>query len=341
MPRVVIAPDKFRGTADAAAVAGAMARAAAAAGWEATVTPMSDGGEGLLDACAGICPERMVTEVAGPNGAPVFAEWGRGPGLAVVEMARASGLTLAGGPAVNDPMSASTWGTVELLVAAARAVGSHGTVVLGMGGSATTDGGQGALEAIAEAGGLQGVRLVGAYDVDVSFVDAARLFGPQKGATPEQVTQLTLRLQHLATSWVAQFGVDVGGIPGSGAAGGMGGAVAILGGSLRSGYRMVAEQVGMAEALAAADRVVTGEGSLDDTSFAGKVVGGVVGDARGLGLDTLVVAGRCTSEAKATAELAGCRVVALADWFGVERALGDTLECIEKVTAGWLAGPGG
>ena len=340
MPRVVIAPDKFRGTADAGAVAAAMGRAAASLGWDATILPMSDGGEGMLDACVGVCPERMTTEVAGPDGILVLAEWRLGPGMAVVEMARASGLSLAGGPTANDPMAASTQGTGELLVAAARAVGPGGTVVLGMGGSATTDGGRGALEAIARAGGLGGAALVGAYDVDVAFVDAARLFGPQKGATPEQVTLLRLRLEQLAASWVEQSGVDVREVPGSGAAGGMGGAVVILGGSLRSGYEMVAGLVGTEQAMHGADRVVTGEGALDATSFAGKVVGGVVGDARGLGLDVLVVAGRSTPEGAAAAGAAGCDVVSLVDRFGADRAMGDTLACIEEATGGWLARPG-
>jgi len=181
---------------------------------------------------------------------------------------------------------------------------------------------------------------VGAYDVDVDFVDAARLFGPQKGATPEQVTQLSLRLEHLAASWMEQSGIDVREVPGSGAAGGMGGAVVILGGSLRSGYEMVAGLVGAEQAMGVADRVVTGEGALDATSFAGKVVGGVVRDARVAGLDVLVVAGRSTPEGAAAAEAAGCDVVSLVDRFGADRAMGDTLACIEEATASWLAGPG-
>jgi glycerate kinase len=335
---VVLAPDKFRGTADATQVAGAMARAAASLGWEPVALPMSDGGEGLLDACATICPEVVTTRVSGPDGVPVAAPWRHGPGIAVVEMARASGLTLAGGPSGNDPLAASSRGTGELLVVAARAVGPGGTVVVGLGGSACTDGGLGVLEAVEEAGGLGGATLVGACDVEVGFLDAAPMFGPQKGAGPGQVVELTRRLERLADEWAERFGVDVRDVPGSGAAGGTGGALVVLGGRLRSGYRLVAGLVGLADALSGADRVVTGEGALDASSFDGKVVGGVVGDARGLALDTLVVAGRSTDEGAARAAAAGCEVVTLTERFGTERAMGETLACIDEATTAWLAG---
>ncbi len=336
MPRVVLAPDKFRGTATAADVAGAMAAAADALGWDGVRLPMSDGGEGLLDACAGLCPEPVVTTVAGPDGTPVAAEWRRGDGVAVVEMARASGLGLAGGPERNDPIRATSKGTGELLVAAARAVGPGGTVVLGLGGSATTDGGRGMWEAVVEAGGLAGVDLVGACDVDTTYLDAAALFGPQKGAGPDDVATLTRRLERQAEAWARDLGTDVRAVPGSGAAGGAGGAVVVLGGRLRSGYRLVAGLVGLDVALAGADRVLTGEGALDAGSFAGKVVGGVVGDARARGLATLVVAGRATADATARLEAAGCTVVSLVERFGADRALEDTVACVGEATAAWL-----
>ena len=116
-------------------------------------------------------------------------------------------------------------------------------------------------------------------------------------------------------------------------------AVVMLGGQLRSGYRFVAELVGLTEAMADADRVGTGEGRLDAGSFAGKVVGGVVADARNLGLATLVVAGQTTSDATAEAVGAGCTVLSLTERFGAERALGDTLACVREAATGWLAGP--
>src|SRR5271166_5161903 len=134
MPRVVLAPDKFRGTADAGSVAAAMGAAARTHGWVVTTFPMSDGGEGLLDACAPVCPHRASTVVTGPDGRPVLAEWRFGDGTAVVESARASGLALAGGAASNDPVEATSRGTGELVVAASRRVGPGGTVVVGLGG---------------------------------------------------------------------------------------------------------------------------------------------------------------------------------------------------------------
>jgi glycerate kinase len=336
VPRVIVAPDKFRDTASAAEIAEAMAAAASGLGWEPIRLAMSDGGEGLLDACAVACPDLRVTRVTGPDGSPVDAEWRLGTGTAVVEMARASGLTLAGGPTGNDPMTATSRGTGELLVAAARIVGPAGTVVVGLGGSATTDGGRGVREAVEEAGGLGGIILVGACDVDVVFVQAAARFAPQKGAGPDQVTELTRRLGHQADLWEEELGFDVRTVAGSGAAGGTGGALLVLGGQLVSGYRFVADLVGLPRALERADRVVTGEGAFDEGSFTGKVVGGVIGDARGLGLDTLVVAGRSTTTATARATGTGCGVVSLTERFGATRALEDTLACVEEATAEWL-----
>jgi glycerate 2-kinase len=336
MPRAVIAPDKFRGTATAAEVAAAAAASATACGWEPVAVPLADGGEGLLDACAVRCPETVVTEVTGPDGSTVAARWRLGDGLAVVELAEASGLTLAGGPTGNDPVRATSRGTGQLIVAAARRLGPGGTVLVGLGGSATTDGGVGLWEAVVEAGGLADVALVAACDVDTRYVDAAAVFGPQKGAGPEDVALLTDRLARQAAAWADDLGVDVAEVPGSGAAGGAGGAVVALGGTLRSGYRVVADLVGLGDALEHADRVVTGEGGLDEASFAGKVVGGVVGDARSRGLPTLVVVGTATPGAVARAEAAGCTVVSLTDRFGSSAARQDTPVRVAEVVAGWL-----
>jgi glycerate kinase len=340
MPRVVLAPDKFRGTADARQVASAMAAAATGLGWEVTSRPMSDGGEGLLDACAPACPIERTTQVTGPDGSPVDALWRVGDGVAVVESARASGLAVAGGPARNDPVAATSRGTGELLVAAARAVGPGGTVVVGLGGSATTDGGLGALEAVEAAGGLAGARLIGACDVGTTFVEAAPVFGPQKGADPDQVGVLTERLGELADRYEQHYGIDVRRLPGAGAAGGLGGALAVLGGTLESGYELVRDLIGLDRAMRGADRVVTGEGALDATSFRGKVVGGVIGDAGRDAIATLVVAGRCTEEGAARARDAGCAVASLVDRFGRRRAMAETGACIAQVTADWL-GPAG
>jgi glycerate 2-kinase len=338
MPRVVLAPDKFRGTATASGAAAALAGAAVRLGWEVTSVPMSDGGEGLLEACAAVCPEEVTTTVTGPDGAPVRARWRVGGGTAVVESAQASGLALVGGAAGNDPVAATSRGTGELLVAAAARVGTGGTVVVGLGGSATTDGGLGALEAVEAAGGLGDVRLVGACDVGTRFVEAAPLFAPQKGAGPDQVVALAARLEALADRYRSTYGVDVRDVPGSGAAGGLGGGLVVLGAELRSGYALVRDLVGLGGALDAADRVVTGEGALDATSFVGKVVGGVVGDARARGLPTLVVAGTCRSDAVAEAREAGCDVVSLSQRFGPRRATTETGACLAQVATDWLGG---
>ena len=130
--------------------------------------------------------------------------------------------------------------------------------------------------------------------------------------------------------------MDVRSLAGAGAAGGLGGALAVLGGTLASGYGLVRDLVGLDRAFQGADRVITGEGALDATSFDGKVVGGVVADARSAGITTLVVAGRCTDEGAALARDAGCDVVSLVGRFGSARAVAEVGACVTRVTADWL-----
>jgi glycerate kinase len=175
---VVAAPDRFRGTATATEMAAAIAKAAAAAGAGCDVAPLADGGAGTLDALGGAI---RTTTVRGPLGEPVLAEWRmQDGGTAVVEMARASGLVLAGGPDGNDPLRASTAGTGELIAAALDAGARR--VIVGAGGSASTDGGLAALTALNPRRRLHaGVELIVACDVDTLFVDAAEVFAPQKG----------------------------------------------------------------------------------------------------------------------------------------------------------------
>jgi glycerate 2-kinase len=337
MPLLVAAPDKFRGTASAGEVASAMARGAASLGWSVRQIPLSDGGEGLLDALAPLGGVRERAEVEGPLGRPVVAEWLRIGDVAVVEMAQASGLALAGGAEGNDPMRATTRGTGQLVAAAAMRIAGTGTgtgtVVVGLGGSATTDGGLGALAAIEEAGGIGNVELVGACDVVVGFLDAAARFGPQKGADHAQVRQLEGRLDDVARTYEDRFGIDVRDVAGTGAAGGLGGAIVALGGHLRSGYEVVSELVGLSEALRSSRMVMTGEGAFDATSLLGKVVGSVLGEATSSGIPVVVIAGRVTPEAAEAAHAAGASVVSLTERFGAERALGDTVRCIERSAA--------
>ncbi|HEX9529530.1 MAG TPA: glycerate kinase [Acidimicrobiales bacterium] len=321
MPHLVAAPDKFRGTATAAEVAAAMARAGVAAGWTVDQAPVADGGEGILEVLGGAVRH---TSVAGPLGQRVDAEWRMQGTTAVIEMAQASGLALAGGTEANDPMRASTAGTGEL-IAAAVAAGAR-KVIVGAGGSATSDGGLAALNVLRPFARLRGVELVVACDVSTRFVDAARVFAPQKGATPAQVALLTRRLERLAQVYEQDYGVDVRDLAGSGAAGGLAGGLAAAGAVLMPGFDLVADAIGLPDRLAVADLVVTGEGFLDEQSFEGKAVGGVLQLAAEAGVAAVVVAGQVFGEPRA-------RAISLVERFGEERAMADTLRCIEEASS--------
>jgi glycerate kinase len=325
--RVVAAPDKFRGTASAAEVAAAVARAVRAVGGECVEVPMADGGEGTLDALGG--PNRR-TIVMGPLGDPVDAAWRLKGRTAVIEMARASGLALAGGPEQNDPIAATTHGTGELIAAALDGGANH--IVVGVGGSATTDGGLGAVRAIWNPARLRRVRLVVACDVRTRFVDAAEVFAPQKGATPAQVELLKRRLERLVQVYREDYGVDLRDLNGAGAAGGLAGGLAALGADLAAGFDVVAEELRLAERLEGADLVVTGEGFLDEQSFEGKVVGGVADLAGELGVPVLAVAGEVFENAHERLS-----VVSLVERFGRERALADATACIEEAVRAYLS----
>jgi glycerate kinase len=329
--RLLAAPDKFRGSASAPEVAGAMAAAAATAGWSCVQLPLADGGEGTLDAFGG---GNRTTRVPGPLGRPVDAPWQlQDDGVAVVESALASGLALAGGAPANDPVAASTRGTGELIAAALDAGARR--VIVSLGGSATTDGGLGAVEVLAPYAPFDGregrAEVLVACDVRTAFADAAAVFAPQKGATPAQVGELTERLHRLADSYRERFGVDVTRIEGAGAAGGLGGGLAALGARLTPGFPLVAEHTGLAAAISAADAVVTGEGRLDAESFNGKVVGGVAEMAARHGVPVLVVAGVVDADGRGRVPS-----VSLVDEFGSDAAWGDPLGCIERATASWL-----
>jgi glycerate kinase len=327
---LVAAPDKFRGTADASQAAAAAARGAHRAGWTASEVPLADGGDGLLSAFAG---EARYDEVTGPLGKPVLAEWKLVPGssahdgpTAVIEMANASGLLIAGGEENNDPVRATTAGTGQLVMRAV-ALGAK-RVIVGCGGSATTDGGSGALEAIGSPDALRGAELVAACDVTTMFLDAAKVFAPQKGASPEQVEQLTVRLSRLAHSYRAAFDVDVTTLPGAGAAGGLAGGLAALGARIVSGFELVAEFVHLDDHIAGADLVMTGEGRLDRQSFSGKVVGGVISHVAGR-VPILCVVGVAAPDVDSD----GFDLVSLVERAGPERALSDVLSLIEEVVA--------
>jgi len=273
--------------------------------------PLADGGEGTLDTLlAARGGSRRTARVTGPLGTPVDAHWAvLTGGVAVVEMAQASGLALTDGK--NDPLRASTRGTGEL-IAAVRAQGFN-DVIVAVGGSATTDGGLAAVEALGWS--LQGMNVTVACDVETAFADAAEVFGPQKGASSAQVALLTRRLHTLADQYRARTGVDVTRLTGAGAAGGLAGGLAAIGADLAPGFDVVAEAVGLESAFEGAALALTGEGKFDASSLAGKVVGGVLAWAEELDVGNVaIVAGQATDDARhALSGRAGVQLLTLTD----------------------------
>ena len=325
--RVLVAPDKFKGTATASEVARAIADVVAHLGGAATGQPLADGGEGTLDALGGA---NRTSTVTGPLGDPVEARWRLGSNnTAVVEMAESSGLQLVGGPEGNDPVAASTAGTGELIDIAVQRGARH--VIVGVGGSATTDGGWGAVQALYPVQRLRGIELVVACDVRTRFLEAATVFAPQKGASEAQVELLRRRLVRLAQVYQSERGVDVTELAGGGAAGGLAGGLASIGATLVDGFEVVADAVGLDEQVEAADLVVTGEGMVDATSFDGKVVGGVHELAAEVGVPVVVIAGSAAEDLDAP-----CPVHTLVDLVGEERAMGDTVAAITEVATSAL-----
>ncbi len=340
MRRVVVAPDKFKGSASALEVARALERGLRDAWGEACeirLVPMADGGEGTVDAFVESGARRVVSRVHGPLGAPVDAAFALDGERAIVEMAAASGLALLA-PRERDPLRASSEGTGELIRAALDA-GAR-AIVVAIGGSATNDGGSGMLRALGarfldgageelqpggaalarlariDTGGLDPrLRETGfevAADVDIPLcgpLGASALFGPQKGANAGGVTLLDAALARYAAVAAELLGRDSSAEPGSGAAGGLGFALrAFFGARLRPGVEIVADVRGLNEALAGARACLTGEGAIDAQTLRGKTVGGVAGRARACGVPCVAFAG--TLDAQAEAALAERGIVA-------------------------------
>lgn len=324
--RVLAAVDKFRGSATAAQVAAAIGHACWELGHDCVELPVADGGEGTLDALGGA---NRTSTVTGPLGDAVQAEWRLHRGTAIIEMARASGLELVGGADGNDALAASTVGTGELIDQALDAGAKK--IIVCLGGSATTDGGYGAVRAIHAPNRLRAVQFFVACDVRTSFVDAAPVFGPQKGASPAQVRMLTGRLERLAQVYRREHGVDVLAIEGAGAAGGLAGGLAALGGKLVPGFDLVADELDLDDRVQAADVVITGEGHLDEQSFEGKVVGRMQEMADGYGVPIGAVVGLADTEVADRIPFAS-----LVDDHGLERALAEPLWCIERSAAALL-----
>ena len=329
--RVVIAPDCFGGTLSAREAAGAVAAGwrRAAPGDELLLRPLADGGPGFVDVLhAALGGEVRREAVTGPRGEPVEARWLEHDGTGYVESAQACGLHLV--PADERAAAAETAGTrgVGELVAAALARGAR-TVVVGLGGSATTDGGAGLREVLADPAAVAGVELVAASDVANPLLGphgAARAFGPQKGASPEAVARLEARLAGMAEL------AAVRDLPGAGAAGGLGAALLALGARATSGAGLVRRLTRLDDALDRADLAVTGEGSFDWQSLRGKLVTAVAGAAAERGLPCVVLAGQVSvgrreaaaagvQEAHSVAEHAGSVAASLRDPAGTLAAL--------------------
>ena len=312
MGHVLVAPDKFKGSATAPEVAARLASGLRAGGAVAVELPVADGGDGTLDAAVAAGYRQVPVEVSGPTGACVRSAFALLDGTAVVELAAASGLVLL--PAGPDPLGASNRGTGELVRAALDAGATR--IVLGVGGSASTDGGTGMLAALGarflddagdllpDGGGaltrlasveldgldprLAGVEIVLASDVDNPLREAPSVYGPQKGASTSDIRLLQQGLSRLAEL------VDPAAarLPGAGAAGGVGfAALAVLGAQMRPGIEVVLEVVGFAAALDGADLVVTGEGRLDIQTLHGKAPAGVAAAARAAGVPVVAVCG--------------------------------------------------
>jgi glycerate kinase len=286
---VLVAPDSFKGTFSAPQVAAAIGRGLERAGlMPPDLCPVADGGEGTLDALLPQLGGEVVgVEVQDPLERPVRAGFGlvEDGGTALVEMAAASGLGLVAEDE-RDAWAATTYGTGELIAAAVEA-GAQ-VVLVAVGGSATTDGGAGAIEAIEAAGGLRGARLVVLCDVRTPFEDAPRVFGPQKGADPDMVVRLRERLDELAR----RLPRDPRGVPMTGGAGGLsGGLWAQYGATLEPGATWVLDALGFDERMRASRAVVTGEGKLDEQTLEGKLVGEIGTRARQAGVPLHAIVG--------------------------------------------------
>jgi len=323
--KIVVAPDKFKGSLPAAQVADAIAAGLRTAlpSAEVVTIPVADGGDGTVDAAVAAGFERMPVTVDGPTGEPVRASYARRGEVAVVELACACGLVrLPGGR--REPLTASSFGAGQALAAALTAGARR--IIFGVGGSASTDGGAGLLQAL-------GARVLdargdplgrgGAALRDVAALDlaglhpalrtcsvilatdvanpltgpdgAAEVYGPQKGATPDQVRELASGLCRWAAVVAEATGSDRSQAPGAGAAGGVGfAALAVLGAEPRPGIGLVLDLAGFDAALDGAALVITGEGSLDTQTLAGKAPMGVAQAAARRGIPVVAVAGRST-----------------------------------------------
>jgi glycerate kinase len=329
--RVLIAPDCFGDSLTAVQAAQSIAT-----GWGGarpddalTLAPQSDGGPGFVDVLAGRLGARRSARVCGPLFDDVTAEWvfDATSDTAYLECAQACGLALLPeGPTVATAVEAHSAGVGQLIDAALQAGARR--IVVGLGGSACTDGGRGLVDALgglaAAKARLAGIELIAATDVEhplLGDMGAAAVFGPQKGADPETVAALEGRLTEWATE-LAAGGSDVRGEPGAGAAGGLGAALLALGARRESGAAVIAEHTALADDVAAAELIITGEGRFDDQSLHGKVVSALAAGAR----DTpvLVLAGQVTLDGAALHDAGITAAHSIAEYAGsIQLAMDD------------------
>ena len=375
--RVVIAPDKFKGSLSAPEVAAHLARGLAAAvpGVRADPVPVADGGDGTVDAAVAAGYRRVELRVSGPGGDPVTAAFALSGDVAVIEAAQACGLSRLPGGGLR-PLTATSYGVGELIAAAVHAGARH--IVLGLGGSATTDGGAGLVTALGarllDAAGrpvppggaalstvrdlrldgwpdLSGVDVLLASDVDNPLLGpdgAAAVYGPQKGASAADIAVLEAGLARWADAVEAERGAGFRDRPGAGAAGGLGfAALAFLGARMRPGIEVVLELVSFRARVAGAALVVTGEGSLDAQTLRGKAPAGVARATAAASPQTpvIAVAGACSLAAAALARagIAGAYTLASLEP-DVTASMANAGPLLEKlaarVAADWLR-PGG
>lgn len=283
---ILVAPDSFKGTYSAAEVAAAIGAGIEDGGGRAIQLPVADGGEGTFDAlCRSLRASAVTVEALNSWGEPLSATIGlAADGTAVVEVAQASGLTAARN-SPQDALSAGTYGTGMLIAAATDHGATH--ILVAAGGSATTDGGAGAVNAILDKGGLRGARITVLSDVTTTFLEAPRVFGPQKGADPAGIALLEERLALLAGSYPR----TPAGVPRTGAAGGLsGGLWAHFGAELVSGADAVLDAAKFDEFVESADAVVVGEGRLDSQTGEGKIISAILERVRKSGRRIPVVA---------------------------------------------------
>lgn len=358
--RVLICPDKFAGTLSASAAAEAIAE-----GWppadEVIRRPLADGGPGFVEVLAATLGGRLIgVDTVDPLGRPAAGEILLAGGVAYVESAQACGLHLLK-PEERDPNTTTSYGLGLLMTAAVEA--GAGEVVIGLGGSAVNDAGAGMLAALGAApvdvsgyalpyggaylnaaAGLAGaprlrqVQLVAATDVDnplTGIHGASNVYGPQKGASREDVLRLDASLEQFAVVLEQAFGItDLQRLPGGGAAGGIGAALLALGARMTSGIALVTTLIGLEAELDAADLVITGEGSFDHQSLRGKVVAGVAGGARDRGLPCVVLCGRNETGFREAAGAGVSETYSLTEYFGsAETAMAEPARGLRELSA--------